>query len=284
MFKSFQGYGVVVSALCLLALASSGCGGSSRSQVAPGPTATIDWLMPADARAVFEAAYAHRGDSGPSNPERSYTVDDRALWLPRPDGPAPKEWAYWNQPYLSADITKIQARPAPGTYESPGNDSRAVYGILDHGVFWIASDDQPEGDAYFGAGYFHFEGNRYRLPVNGPPAHVLLAGASWRGDALGMVKTSGKPVSGPAVLTMTPIENVANASPTYDLRLEIAFRNVGVDRIELNAASDTEGGFGADLLGETGYRLQGSFLGSEAEEALGIFETLIYYGAFGVKR
>ena len=284
MFKSCHGY-VVVSALCTFALALSGCGGgSSRSQVVPEPTTTIEWLAPADARDVFEAAYSHRSDSGPSNPERSYTVDNRPLWLPRPDSAGPKEWDYWSQPYLSADITKIQARPAPGAYESARNDSRAVYGILDHGVFWIATDDPGEGDEYFGAGHFYLDDNRYRLPVDTPPPDVLFAGASWRGDALGMVKTSGKPVSGPAVLTMTSIEAAADAGHLYNLRLDVAFRNVGVDKVVLNAVSDGEGGFGVDFPGEDEYRLQGTFLGSEAEEASGIFETLVYYGAFGVKR
>ena len=284
VFKSFHGYAVVVPVLCLFALALSGCGGgSSRPLLTFEPTTTIDWLAPADAREVFEAAYSHRSDSGPSNPERSYTVDDRPLWLPRPDSPGAKEWDYWNQPYLSADILKIQARPAPGTYESPGNDSRAVYGILDHAIFWIGSDDQPEGDAYFGAGYDYLDDNQYRLPLSGPPAQVLLSGTSWSGDALGMVKVSANPVSGPAMLTMTSIDQAANGSHTYNLRLEVAFRNVGVDRIEMDATSDSEGGFGADFW-DAGYRLQGTLLGSEAQEASGIFETPIYYGAFGVKR
>ena len=286
VFTSFHGYVVVATALCSFALALSGCGGGSAgSRVVPEPAATIDWLAPADARGVFEAAYAHRSGSGPSDPERSYTVDDRPLWLPRPDSAGAKEWDYWNRPYLSADITKIQARPAPGAYESPGNDSRAVYGILDHGVFWIATDDQPEGDGYFGAGYYYLDKNRYRLPADTPPPDApFVAGASWRGDALGMVKSSGRPVSGPAVLTMTSVEESADAGRLYGLRLDVAFRNVGVDRVELNAASDGEGGFGASSPGEAGYRLQGTFLGSEAEEASGTFETLIYYGAFGVKR
>ena len=284
MFKSFRDYAAVVPALCLFAMALPGCGGGSGSPVAHKPTATIYWLAPADAREAFEAAYSHRSDSGPSNPQRSYTVDDRPLWLPRPDSPGPKQWEYWNQPYLSADITKIQVRPATGTYDSPGNDSRAVYGILDHGVFWIGSDDQPEGGAYFGAGYYYLDDNQYKLPVDTLTADVLFAGASWNGDALGMVKTSGKPVSGPAVLTMTAIGDERGGDLTYNLRLDVAFRNVGVDRVEIDAAPDAEGGFGADFTAEEGYRLQGTFLGSEAEEASGIFETLMYYGAFGVKR
>ena len=285
MFQLFRGYRVIFPALCMFALTLSGCGGGgSASRVVSEPTTTIDWLMPVDARGVFEAAYSHLNDAAPTNPERSYTVDDVPLWLPRPDSPGPKEWDYWNRPYLSADVIKIQVRPAPGTYAIPRNDARAVYGILDHGIFWIATDEQLDGGTYFGAGYDYLAHNQYMLPLNGPPVDVLYTGASWRGDALGMVKASGNPVSGPAVLTLTSIDEAADGSHAYDLHLDVAFRNVGVDRLELNATSDANGGFGADFSAEGGYRLQGTFLGSQAEEASGIFETPIYYGAFGVKR
>ena len=285
MFQLFHGYGVVFPALCLVALTLSGCGGGgSTSRVALEATTTIDWLMPADARDIIEAAYSHFNDAAPTNPERSYTVDDLPIWLPRPDSPGPKAWDYWNQPYLSADIIKIQARPAPGSYEAPRNDARAVYGILDHGIFWIADDAQLDDEFYFGAGYDYLAENQYVLPLDGPPAHVLFSGASWRGDALGMVKASANPVSGPAVLTLTSIDEAADGSHAYSLHLDVAFRNVGVDRVELNAASDADGGFGADFSANGGYRLQGTFLGPQAEEASGIFETPVYYGAFGVKR
>ena len=159
-----------------------------------------------------------------------------------------------------------------------------MYGVLDHGVFWIATDDQLDGEVYFGAGYDYLAHNQYMLPLDGPPAHVLFSGASWRGDALGMVKVSGNPVSGPAVLTLTSIDEEADGSHAYNLHLDVAFRNVGVDRVELNAASDADGGFGADFSADGRYRFQGTFLGPQAEEASGIFETPIYYGAFGVKR
>ena len=284
MFKRFNGCRVVFPALCLVAWAASGCGGGGSAPRVVTEAATIDWLAPVEARDVFTAAYSHRPDSGPSNPDRSYTLNDLPLWLPRPDSAYPKEWGYWSAPYLSADIVKIQARPMPGTYASPLNDARAVYGILDHGIFWIASDFQEDGQTYFGAGYDYLDRNRYRLPPGGAPSDVVFQGATWTGDALGMVKASGTPVSGPAVLTVTSIEAVADRSHAYSLRLEADFRNVGVDRVRLDAASDAEGGFGGDLPADTGYRLQGTFLGSEAEEASGIFETPVYYGSFGVKR
>ena len=285
MSQSCRCYRVIFTVLCMFALTLSGCGGGgSTPRVLPEPTTTIDWLMPADARDVFEAAHSHFTDAAPTDPERSYTVDDLPLWLPRPNSPGAKEWDYWNQPYLSADIIKIQARPAPGTYAIPRNDSRAVYGVLDHGIFWIAADDQLDGEIYFGAGYDYLPENQYLLPLDGPPVDVLVSGASWRGDALGMVKASAKPVSGPAVLTLTSVEEPADGSHGYDLVLDVAFRNVGVDRIELNATLVAGGGFGADFSADGGYRLQGTFLGSQAEEASGIFETPIYYGAFGVKR
>jgi len=269
----------------MLALTLTGCGiGGSAPRVASEPITTIDWLMPTDAREALEAAFSHFKDAAPTNPERSYTVDDLALWVPRPDSPGAKQWDYWSQPYLSPDIIKIQARPAPGAYAIPRNDARAVYGTLDHGIFWIATDDQPDGGVYFGAGYDYLDHNQYMLPLDGPPADVLPSGASWSGDALGMVKASANPVSGPAVLTLTSIDQTADGSHAYNLHLDVAFRNVGIDRIRMNAASNAGGGFAADFTADGGYRLQGAFLGSQAQEAAGTFETPIYYGAFGVKR
>ena len=60
-------------------------------------------------------------------------------------------------------------------------------------------------------------------------------------------------------------------------------RRVSTHQLELDAASDAEGGFGADFLGEA-IPATRVFLGSEAEESSGIFETPTYYSAFGVKR
>ena len=240
--------------------------------------------MPANAREVFDTAYSHFNDAAPTNPERSYSVNDVSFFLPRPDSPRPKQWDYWNRPYLSPDIIKVQARPEPGSYEAPLNDARAVYGILDHGVFWIAADEQPDGVIYFGAGYDYLDYNRYAPPLDGPPAGALFSGASWRGDALGMVKPSAKPVSGPAVLTLTSIDQTTQGGHAYELHLDVAFRNAGIDRLELIAASNADGGFGTDFWADGEYRLQGTFLGSQAQEAAGIFETPVYYGTFGVKR
>ncbi|MDE0206324.1 MAG: hypothetical protein OXP66_09900 [Candidatus Tectomicrobia bacterium] len=291
MFQSQapRGYRAVSTVLCMLALTLtlSGCGGGrsgTASPVVSEPITTIDWLVPADAREVFEAAYSHFKDAAPTNPERSYAVDDISFFLPRLDSPGAKEWDYWNQPYLSADIIKIQARPVPGTYEAPLNEARAVYGILDHGIFWIADDAQFEERPFIGAGYDHLDHNQYMLLPDGPPADFLTSGTSWRGDALGMVKASASPVSGPAVLTMTSIQEAPDGGHAYNLHLHVAFRNLGVDRVELNATSNAAGGFAADLAADGGYRLKGTFLGSQAEEATGIFETPVYYGAFGVKR
>ena len=139
-------------------------------------------------------------------------------------------------------------------------------------------------EAYFGAGFYYLDDNRYRLPLDVPPADALFPGASWSGDALGMVKVTGRSVSEPAMLTMTSIDRVADGGHTYNLYLDVACKNVGGDRVEMNATSEAGCSLGADFLTETRYRLQGTFLGPEAKEASGIFETPIYYGTFGVKR
>ena len=244
---------------------------------------TIDWLLPDEAATtaydLFRIASAERGNSERS----SYAVGDRNLWLPRVDSPSPKEWDYWNDTSLSADIPKIQARPASGAYESPGNDSRAVYAILDYGIFWIGTDVQPDGE-YFGAGYDYLVDHRYRLPVGGGQPEFFIPNATWRGDALGMEKTSGNPVWGPAVLIMTSIHRDVSGSLGYDLHLDVVFiKNDGVDRVELDSTG-SDGGFGTELQPGTEYRMEGTLLGAQAQEASGIFETLSYYGAFGVKR
>ena len=248
----------------------------------PESMTTVDWLLPSgaatNARDVFLVATS-RGEF-----ERtSYSLDDRRLWLPRVDSPSPKEWDYWNEPSLSSDIIKIQARPAPGTYESPGNDSRAVYGILDYGIFWIGDDVQPDGE-YFGAGFDSLVDHRYRLPLDVGQPDFFFPNAAWRGDALGMEKASGTPVWGPAVLTMTSIERDAAGALAYDLHLDVAFlTDDGVDRVSIDT-SGTDGDFSTEFSADAAYRIQGTFLGPRAEEASGVFETPGHYGAFGAKR
>lgn len=244
---------------------------------------TMDWLLPEEAATtaydLFRFASTERGDSQRS----SYTVDDRSLWLPRVDSPSPKEWDYWNEMSLFSDIPKIQARPAPGTYESPGNDSRAVYAILDYGLFWIGTDVQPDG-TYFGAGYDYLIEHRYRLPAGSVQPEFLVPNATWRGDALGMEKASGNPVWGPAALTMTSIATSPADGFSYSLQLDVVFlKDDGVDRVELGT-SGSDGAFGGELQAGTEYRIEGTFLGPRAQEASGIFETPAYYGALGVKR
>ena len=67
----------------------------------------------------------------------------------------------------------------------------------------------------------------------------------------------------------SPIDEAADGSHAYDLRLDVAFRNVGIDGVEVNPASGAGGSFAAPFPAETGYRLQGTFLGSPAKEASG---------------
>ena len=254
--------------ISVLAWALAGCGASNGTPAAA--PRSIDWLLPpGGAEQAIEAAYAHRSESAGS----AYTAGDRNLWLPRPDSPHPKVWGYWNAPHLSADIPKVQGRPAPDTYATPFNDSRAVYGILAHGIFWIGTDVQPDGEEAYGAGYDYLERNRFASPLD-----ASFLEATWSGDALGMVKETGSPVSGPAVLTVTAVE----AGP-YNLHLDVAFAGPDGDRLELVAAG-ADGRFGTAGVGAEGDRMEGVFLGPLAEEAAGIFETPAYYGAFGARR
>ena len=48
--------------------------------------------------------------------------------------------------------------------------------------------------------------------------------------------------------------------------------------------SGSDGRLGADAVLTEGYRIEGTFLGSQAEEASGIFETPACYGSFGVRQ
>lgn len=254
--------------ISVLAWALAGCGASNGMPSAAPQS--IDWLLPpGGAEEAIQTAYAHRSESAGA----AYTARDRNLWLPRPDSPHPKAWGYWNAPLLSADIPKVQGRPAPDTYATPFNDSRAVYGILAHGIFWIGTDVQTDGEEAYGAGYDYLERNRFASPVNGSFLEVR-----WSGDALGMVKETGSPVSGPAVLTVTAVE-----ASTYRLHLDVAFAGPDGDQLEL-LADGADGRFGAENVEAEGYRMEGVFLGPLAEEAAGIFETPAYYGAFGARR
>ncbi len=61
------------------------------------------------------------------------------------------------------------------------------------------------------------------------------------------------------------------------------FRNVGTGRVAI-MTSGSDGRLGADAVLTEGYRIEGTFLGSQAEEASGIFETPACYGSFGVRQ
>ena len=248
----------------------------------PAPVATVDWLLPrgvgTSARGVFMAA-ASRGVSETS----SYSVDDRRLWIPRADSATEKEWAYWSDIALTPDIAKIQARHAAGTYESPGNDSRAVYGILDYAIFWVGHDVQPDG-GYFGVGHDYLTDSRFRVPEGGSRPDFLAANVAWRGDALGLEKASENPVWGPAVLTMTSVGTDSSDRFTYNLYLDVSFLHPGgMERVRI-VTSGADGAFGTDLTTDMGARIEGIFLGPRAEEASGFFETPDHFGAFGVKK
>ena len=285
MFKVFNN-AMVLLAVCAFALASSGCGGGrAMTQSMPESLTTIDWLLPGEAgttaRDVFLVA-ASRGEAVNQNARRIQRMIASCGYLASTALPR-KSGIIGTRCLLSSDIPKIQVRPAPGTYEFPGNDSRAVYGILDYGTFWIGSDVQPDGE-YFGAGYDYLVDHRYTFPINGGQPEFLFPNAAWRGDALGMEKASGDPVWGPAALIMTSIGTSPTDGLTFNLHLDVAFlKNDGVDRVEIDT-SGSDGVFGTDFSAGSGSRIGGTFLGPRAEEASGIFETLSYYGAFGLKR
>lgn len=188
------------------------------------------------------------------------------------------EWGWWNEIDLSRDIVKVQRRPALGTYASY-HDDVTVWGILDNGLFYIARNDNG-----FGAGYSY--SNSWIDDWQEYP-HVFFENAKWTGDALGMEKANAKAVSGPAVLTISNLEEGLPGAIT--LTLDIAFKNIGVDPVQLtkrvswfNGDINHDGPRGKDL-SEEEFRWHLKLLGSNAEEAVGIFETHRYFGSYGLK-
>ena len=191
------------------------------------------------------------------------------------------EWGWWNEIDLSRDIVKVQRRPAPGTYASY-HDDVTVWGILDNGLFFIGKNDNG-----FGAGH------EYSNPWIGDweeYPRVFFENARWTGDALGMEKASGKAVSGPAVLTISDLDNAAGFRPdAITFTLGVAFKNIGVDPVRLTKRKTWFNGYFQDNgprdpeLSDEEYRWWLQLLGSRAEEAIGIFETHRYYGSYGLK-
>ena len=194
-------YRAISPVLCMLTLtlALTGCGGGSAPRAVPEPVTTIDWLMPTDAREVFEAAYSHFKDAAPTNPERSYTVDDHfVLSTAARTALAPRTVGLL-EPTLPVSRTSSRSRRdrCRATYEAiPWNEARAVYGILDHGDLLDRglTPSLKKGRIYFGAGYDHLDHNQYMLLLGRTTRRISsTSGTSWRGDALGMVKASAKP-------------------------------------------------------------------------------------------
>ena len=184
------------------------------------------------------------------------------------------EWGYWNEIDLSPDIVKVQRRPAPGTYASHNSD-RAMFGILDNGIFWAGRDDDT-----FGAGYSY--GNQFQEDFRDRP-DVFYLNATWRGDAFGMEKTTRKFVAGPASLTLESVTRPRFGLPNFDWHLGVSFKNIGADPIDMRFRAGGAG-FGVYKGENKGFVLEGKFMGPDAQEAVGIFDNDRYYGSFGLQR
>jgi len=188
------------------------------------------------------------------------------------------EWSYWNEIDLSPGITKIQRRPAPGTYTTY-NDDRVLFGLLDNGVFWIGQDDESYGAGYAydyvpstpGIFYQHMD--------------IFHLNATWRGDAFGMEKATRKPVVGPADLTISSVApGIIGGIYDYDWTFTARFKNVGTDIVRLEFDANTAADFVVRESENKGFVLQGEFMGPQAEEVVGIFENSRYYGSFGLRK
>ena len=244
----------------------------------PDPSKTLDWLMPGiglpnlNARdellSVRTYASSGYGTSQIGNVNCCFYKSE-----------INRQWSYWSEIDLSRDIRKVQSRPAPGTYTSYNAD-RALYGILDNGIFWMGEDVSESEYATFGAGYAYsdpFIGHVHNHP------NIFFRGATWKGDAFAMTKPFRGPVTGPAELTVT-FTRGGSFGVDYGLRFTAYLKNIGTDVVVIDMPDK---GWLANLNyedKENKIKIKGDFLGPAAQEAVGKFETPKYYGSFGLKK
>ena len=208
-------------------------------------------------------------------------------------------WGYWDDPALSGAITKVQEvlTAVPGA----GNTSpvvRRVMGVMDNGYFGIARAEgyvtSPQPRTVAGNfGTFHEANSRMRAAM-GTDKFLYefgLVGAKWSGDALGFSRSSEAPVFGPASLTVTGEHDGSRWRSDYEIVVNVDWNNGdSIEMMGLAGGSDDVGlphpGFFGDVPedAESTYILQGSFAGTQVEEAFGSFQTPEYMGSFGLKR
>ncbi|MDE0028572.1 MAG: hypothetical protein OXU42_04100 [Deltaproteobacteria bacterium] len=325
----------------VLAVSLSGCGGGGgegspvrppdTGVVPPDTEVSIDWwiegpltgVASGEAHDALEAAQRRVSPAIPGRDTRTfgsqiYAVDAAGntgnesfagfhLALPSNDTPY-GQWGFWNHSRLSPDIAKVQWRYSP-RYED--RKRRAVYGILDYGLFWILDTENDGGEGGSVAGFSRSLSNQ--LYAVHSPGHQILSpafpdffprpnrsladpvgphGATWTGDALGFSKTTRKTVYGPAELTVTGASTVPVDVYYYAMRLQIDLNNG--DRLIFNDLTGT--GSGDKSFSSPGNhhhpfqqdRAQGMLLRSADDvgvvDVVGAFETADYIGAFGAKR
>ena len=245
------------------------------------PSNTLEWLFPGAIpnTAARDALTADRSSTGSWSFGSDDSLSAGTHCCSYSDSiSSPSEYSYWSEIDLSRGIVKVQKRPAPGEY-TPYNDERALFGILDNGVFWIG-----EADDSFGAGYAY--GNSWNgIFYNDENAGIFHLNATWRGDAFGMQKVGGKPVVGPAELTISDVTpGIVGGIYDYNWTFTAWFKNVGTDIVRLNFDANLTADFVVRESDNKGFVLDGAFMGPQAEEVVGIFENSRYYGSFGLRK
>lgn len=219
-------------------------------------------------------------------------------WVPY-DGDGVVQWGTWNDAGLSSHIPKYQhvLRHTDGS----GHIDRHVVGVLEEGIFVVAHDSWPE-EAQYG-GYFAFSLVNYDhefLQIHGPGTYqsdrtdVFHAGATWKGEALGVDRSSREIVYGSAVLMVTDfvpgdaLTPSGNEAGNFSYRFEVDWNNGDREQFSFTHThlEYEEAPYDDDEPHENAPRraLYGAFLGLDVEEILGVFRTPGYHGSFGLIR
>ena len=230
------------------------------------------------------------------------------------------DWSYWTDPDMSPDIIKLQkTRPGHGRIDDTSDDDdfvdRTVFGVLDHGVIWISDRGYTDllGDSPFGAGYYVHDRTTFDLTPNNRP-DIYIVGASWHGDALGIGKELRNFITGQAAVRIVEVGRRQMDLPDLRYVLDIDIQFINSDSISMTAAGDHRNFGGAVYPGSdfatdnnachvsdhcTPYasaqgtwepwfgelhRVNGMFIGPNAEEVVGHFESEQYFGSFGAIR